>query len=243
MLRKMLLLLMFTLIIQVTEVLGQSKTVFTGDPAKLRSELTLFMGPNLNDQQKVTLNRFLTLCDSSFFNQKNLTSITDVFSQMAGRSLRPVPHFNNFISALNEFAAIKTDQVIIGDWLSGTSEMIFNPRMNSDNIDRYIRNTGQMIKNNILYQSTSVTWQVKDSKLKFVHDTIFKVIITDATLVCRSSRDSTVIYNAEGIYFPESQVFNGTNGIVTFEKAGYAKEDVFARISNYSLNLTRRVIA
>ena len=239
MLKRVLLLLMFTSIIQVTPVLGQTKIVFTGDPAKLRSELTLFMGPNLNDGQKASLNRFLTLSDSSFFNQKNMTSITDVLSQMAGRSLRPVPHFNNFISALNEFAAIKTDQAIIGDWLTGTSEMIFNPRINSDNIDRYIRNTGQMIRNNTLYQSTSVTWKVKESKLKFVHDTVFKVIITDATLSCRSSRDSTEIYDVDGIYYPELQVFHGTSGIITFEKAGYAKEDVFARAANYSLNLTK----
>jgi hypothetical protein len=69
-----------------------------------------------------------------------------------------------------------------------------------------------------------------------VHDTVFSVIIKNATLTCYSQKDSTEIYNASGVYYPDIQQFRGTGGRVTWEKAGYAKEDVFAEMDNYIIN-------
>ena len=81
-----------------------------------------------------------------------------------------------------------------------------------------------MIKENVLSETGSVKWKVKSSKLKFEHDTVFYVVISDATLTCYSQKDSTEIYNVSGVYYPEIQLFRGSKGIVTWEKAGYPEE-------------------
>ncbi len=67
----------------------------------------------------------------------------------------------------------------------------------------------------------------------------FIFIITDATLTCYSQKDSTEIYNASGAYYPELQIFKGKKGIVTWEKAGYAKDEVFATLTDYTINTTK----
>ncbi len=77
------------------------------------------------------------------------------------------------------------------------------------------------------------------AELKFVHDTVFKIAVKDVTLTCYSQRDSTEIYNASGTFFPDMKQFRGDKGIVTWEKAGYAREDVFAEISEYTIDVTR----
>ena len=116
---------------------------------------------------------------------------------------------------------------------------MFNPRFTNNNIDLFLKNTASMIKDNVIYESGSVKWKVKNSTLNFLHDTVFYVAVTDATLTCYAQNDSTEIYNVTGKYYPEFQLLKGSKGIVTWEKAGYPRTDVFAELKDYSLNLTK----
>lgn len=235
--RKSVFLILLFLAALTKVIFPQTKSSFTGNPSSFKTELISFMGPNLNDIQKTNLNSFLARWDSAAF-EKDDTRIIDVASQMAGRSMRPIPHFNDFLVTLNIFVD-KDRMDILGDWLSGLSEILFNPKTTSDGADRYIRNTGLMIKDNILNETSSITWKLKNATLRFVHDTVFKIIITDATLTCFSQKDSTEIYNVSGIYYPEILQFTGTKGRVTWEKAGYPATDVFAELGDFVINTTR----
>jgi len=221
------------------EIFSQAKTPFSGDPLKFRTELTTFMGPNLNDLQKANLNTFLTKWDSAAFNDANKYRIMDVTSQFYSRAMRPVPHLNNLITALNQFATGKTDDELLTVWLTGLSETVFNPRLNNDNIDRYVKNTSLMIRDNILAETASLKWKVKNCELEFIHDTTFLVEIKNATLTCYSMKDSTEIYNVTGTYNPELMIFRGRSGRVTWEKAGYAADEVFAEMDDYVINTTK----
>ncbi|OFY63075.1 MAG: hypothetical protein A2V64_09550 [Bacteroidetes bacterium RBG_13_43_22] len=239
MIRKLVILILFIRIFLPADLFPQVKSPFTGDPAKYRDELTLFMGPNLNDVQKTNLNSFLSAWDSSAFSRENMTGIIDIASQFSARSMRPVPHFNDFFITLKAFNDKENQEEILGNWLTGLSEMLFNPRFSTDRIARYIKNTGMMISNNVLSESTAIQWKVKGNPLKFLHDTVFYVEITNSTLTCYSQKDSTEIYNATGYYFPEIQQFHGKKGIITWEKAGYDRENVFAEIENYNINIAK----
>ncbi len=235
-------LVIFSFIIRIilpAHLLSQAKSPFTGNPDKFREELTLFMGPNLKDEQKANLNSFLASWDSSAFSRENITRIIDISSQFSARSMRPVPHFNDFFLTLKAFLEKENQGEILGNWLTGLSETLFNPRFSTDRIARYIKNTGLMIRDNTLSESGAILWKVKDSPLKFLHDTVFYVEVTNATLTCYSQKDSTEIYDVSGYYFPEIQQFHGKKGIITWEKAGYASEDVFAEINNYAINIAR----
>jgi hypothetical protein len=218
---------------------AQPKSPFTGDAEKFSAELTTFMGPNLNEAQKANLASFIVKWDSAAFSPENMMRIIDICSQFAGRSMRPVPHFNDFIATLNIFISEERDQQLLSDWMSGLSELVFNPRFTADNIGRYVRIIGQTIRENILAESSAITWKAKGGKLEFVHDTVFYIKVTGSTLVCYSQRDSTEIINATGSYFPEYQQFHGETGRVTWEKAGYEPAEVFAEISNYIINTAR----
>jgi hypothetical protein len=220
-------------------LLSQVKTPFSGDPLKYKTELTAFMGPNLNDIQKANLNSFLVKWDSAAFSDENKYRIIDLTSMFYGRAMRPVPHFNDLLAALNIFIEKKADTELLTTWLTGLSETAFNPRLNNESIDRYVKNTSLMIRDNILTETASLKWKVKNCKLEFKHDTVFLVEIKNATLTCYSIKDSTEIYNVSGTYFPELQQFHGTSGKVTWEKAGYGADEVFAEMDKYVINTAR----
>lgn len=227
------------LILTPSILLSQGRSAFSGDILKFSDELISFMGPNLNPEQSSNLNTFLTRCDSAAFSNEDMVRIIDVSSQLSSRLMRPVPHFNNFIFTINSFIDNKADPAFFTNWLTGLSEITFNPRFTNDNLNKYFRNTSSMLKANILYESGSVKWKVKDKSLSYIHDTLFHVAINDATLTCYSQNDSTEIYNVTATYYPEIQQLRGNTGIITWEKAGYDKEDVFAVLSDFVIDVTK----
>jgi hypothetical protein len=220
-------------------MVAQIKSAFTGDITTFKTELVNFMGPNLNSEQKVNLNQFLVSWDSAAFSKVNMITIVDIANQLSDRLMRPVPHFNDFMVTVNSFVDNKGEDVIFSNWLKGLSEITFNPRISNDNIIRYFKNTSSMIKENVLSETGSVRWKVKNSKLRFEHDTMFYVKVTDATLTCYFQTDSTEIYNVTGNYYPELQQFIGSKGIVTWEKAGYTRKEVSAEITSYIINTSK----
>jgi hypothetical protein len=239
MLKRFLILSLVLEAILTVSVYPQGKSVFSGDPAKFKDELILFMGPDLNEDQKNNLNSFITKWDSASFSKENMGRILDLSSQLTGRQMRAVPGFSQFIRTLNDFIKYKRDDAFLSYWLTGMSEILFNPGFTNESVIRYIENTSNLIKENLLFNSGSVKWKAKNVDLKFTHDTVFQIIIKDGTLTCYSQRDSTEIYHATGIFLPDLKEFRGTKGVVTWEKAGFPAKDVYAELSDYTINTTR----
>jgi hypothetical protein len=235
-------LVVLSFIIQVlipSALFSQTRSAFTGDLTKFRAEVTAFMGPNLNAEQQANMNRFFVRWDSAAFSKENMIKIADISSQLSSRNMRPVPHFNDFLQTLNYFIEYKREESFFKNWLTGLSEIAFSPRFTNENIDKFFRNTGSMIRDNILFESGSVKWKVKNNSIKFLHDTTFYFAITDATLTCYSQKDSTEIYNVTAAYYPEIQLLRGKKGIITWEKAGFPKSDVFVELTDYKINTSK----
>ncbi len=219
---------------------AQIRPEFSGDPSLFREELTSFMGPNLTPEQTINLNTFLLNLDSTYFSQENRKKIIDIASQFRGRAMRPVPNFNSFFITINSVISVSLDEQTVTYWLQGLSETVLNPENTNDFINRYVNNFGKMITDSLIYESPSgIKWKVTNSQLEFVHDTTFKVLVKDATLICFVQRDSTKIYNVSGEYLPNRLLFLGSSGRITFEKAGYEPGEVFVDIENYRIDVTR----
>ena len=216
---------------------SQVRSAFKGDASSFRKELTNYMGPNLKNDQTANLNKFLARWDSASFSIDNMGRIMDIASQLSSRLLRPSPHFSDFLLTLNAFLDFKIDAISFTNWLNGLSEIAFNPRISNENLERYFKNTFSMLKENVLFDSGSVKWLVKNQNLEFRHDTVFCVSVKDATLTCYTQKDSTEIYNVSGIFYPEIQQFRGTGGKITWEKAG--SPDVYAELGKFTINTTK----
>jgi hypothetical protein len=239
MIKKQVLLIFLTLLFISNVLFSQTKSAFTGDTEKFHSEVIKYMGPNLNTEQLAVVNKFLLKWDSTAFRKDIMVQIEDISSKFSERSLRPVPHFLDFLKTLTYISEKKKEDTFFINWLKGVNEVASDTHFSNDKIDQYFKNTEAMIEDNVLFKSATVRWKVKNCELRFLHDTNLYVTITNATLTCYSQKDSTEIYNVSGNYFPDIQQFKGTKGTITWEKAGFKKEDVSAEIKNYTINITR----
>jgi hypothetical protein len=216
---------------------------FTGDQETFRQELVSFMGPNLTPDQKTTFDRFLGVWDSLDLSRDIRSRLINVSSQMAGRNMRPSPGFMQFFQTVLTFTSSEKGLSYFGDWLKGLSETVFNPRYPTASIEKYLEVSALMISDNTLYKSNSVRWRVAQGDFTFRHDTVFKLNLTDATLVCYAQNDSTVVSNVNGTYFPDLFEFHGETGLITWEKSGYARDEVYATIKNFRFDASRNQIS
>ena len=220
-------------------VSGQVTNQFSGDKSLFTGELTAFMGTYISPSQKVDLDLFISVWDSTFFSDRVKESIINVASQLRSRRIRQTPGFVFYLQTITSFATKGKSQEEIAGWLAGLSEAIFNPRFSNSSVEKYIEVTGLLITDNIIYSSGSLRWKAKGGTTEFVRDTVFKVDITDATMTCYLNKDSTEIFNFTGSYFPDSFTLYCQRGLVTWEKAGYDPAAVNAVVSEFSIDVTK----
>lgn len=216
--------------------LSQVKTPFSGDAGKFREELTAHLGPNLNPSQTGIMNSFFIKWDSAGFSRENMGKIMEITGNLVARNMRVSPHLIDFFKTLTDFCNSKWSPDFPDNWLSGMTKLVFKEGVSNDYFDLYFRNTSSMITKRAVFESGGSRWQIKGDNIQFKYDTAFKFILNNITFSCFAQKDSTEIFNVSGIYYPEILEFRGKNGTITWEKAGYNKDDVFAQISNYIIN-------
>jgi hypothetical protein len=237
--KRLLILVVSVFTISHGQLLPQIKPIFSGEPEKFTGELTSFMGQTLSPENTATLTLFIEKWDSSGFTASNKSQILGISARLVERQMRAVPHFIQFIKTLCDFSDQKNTAQLINPWLEGMGKILARPAVTNDNIYRYIQNSSLLLTQNILYNSSSVKWKIKNSQPVFGYDTLFKATVNDATLTCVSLGDSTEIYNVSGTFYPLLQEFRGSKGTVTWEKVGFPRDFAHAEITDYKINTTK----
>jgi hypothetical protein len=218
---------------------GQGSVQFSGDTTKFTSELTVFMGTLVSKPEKVELDLFNAFYDSTCYSPDVKYRIINVASQLQDRKLSRAPGFLLYMRTLTDF--IKTGQKHneISAWLDGLSEMAFDPRFSNTSVEKFIEVTGRLLIDNTIFSAGSVKWKAREGNVEFVRDTVLKIEIRDVILTAYLGKDSTNIYEFTGTYFPDIFLLHCKEGKVTWEKAGYDPSKVFARVSDFDIDVTR----
>ncbi len=90
----------------------------------------------------------------------------------------------------------------------------------------------------VLYTSSSTEWKMRSGEYRFLFDSTLKIIFKKSDMVCYAQRDSGIIYKTEGTLFPDRAIWIGEGGVVTWERAGFDRTQVYAELQNYQIDLT-----
>ena len=217
---------------------AQVRSSFSGETESFSSELVSFMGPNLNDEQVLLLNSFVTAWDSTLITHGSRNLIIAASKNIEGKRMRPRPHFIDFISTLMTFINYDVDAEKFNIWLEGLINLAQNPAIRVSDVASFISSASSLIREKVIYRSNSVTWKTTSNRFTFSNDSAFIVTLPESDIICYAQRDSTIIYNTQGSYNPVSKIWRGDGGIITWSKAGYSADDVYARAGHYSIDLT-----
>jgi hypothetical protein len=219
---------------------AQESTVFSGEISKYPDELTSFIQKNINPVSEKTLNDFITAWkQDSLFTADEQDRIVRFSILYELKGAKPYPHFTHYLRCLLLLKKDAKGPANYNSWEKGFNVLLNDRKRSLAVVERYVSFTQQLIDSSSLYSSGSVNWKINTNNYSFASDTAVQLIIHKTDLTCFAKHDSIRILGTSGIYYPVTSVWKGTEGLVTWESAGFSRSDVYAQLETYEINLSR----
>ncbi|MFN8207109.1 MAG: hypothetical protein U0T82_06840 [Bacteroidales bacterium] len=219
---------------------AQKAKEFPADHKKFPEELATYMKNNLNEETGEELNAFFKLWEGdSVYTPAEKDTIIRFSNLMLKANARPTPHFLNFIRIV---ALSKTNQaasVHAQPWRSALLQILTAKKITLSRLDNFLENTYNLLGKGALYQSSAATWKATSSDFSFVSDGGIRIVFPQTNLVCYALRDSMIIERTSGWMNPLENIWNGKGGVVTWERAGLNRNDIFAELNKYTITLSK----
>jgi hypothetical protein len=219
---------------------GQSNRNFTKDKKFFIDEIRAFFKEDKNSEKEQKLfaenvvNEFQLLWNGEI-NENQQNQIIVVSNLMLKAKMRPFPHFISFLTCLNSFKKSSQKDNSFDAFLRSLPSML--DTRNTRYFQPFIENTTDLITNRNIYNSRATRWVTNSDDFEFSFDTVVKIIFPSLDLYCYANKDSSVIYDTKGVYYPIDNKWLGNGGKVNWERAGFTEKEVYALLGDYQINM------
>ena len=217
---------------------GQSQQIksFTPDSVKYITDMVQFASMSLTKEAIPKYESIIT----NVWTDKRLQPIHrqqlyKLSNTMLQNHLRVDPHFVGLFNVISLFLNKNQTPVSLTNWLNGL-QLVTNTKLQRQ-FAQVIDATARLFDNNTLYKSSNVIWTVQKGDFSFEADSVPYAVFKAVDLVCRGLRDSTLIFQTSGRFYPSIDSWKGRGGTVFWDRAGFAHTDVYTVLDKYTLNL------
>ena len=229
--------LLFSLLLSLCFSVQAQNKGFSGKTETYIDELKEFM-TNLPEQYEPVLEEFNDAwTEDSLFSREEQENIAVLSRMLVGKKARPYPHIFRFLSCMLAFEHYNISEENYKNWIEGFKELLDRRKTKTFEFDNLLEVTDILLRNNYLYSSPSTTWKARSKNFKIVFDEKLTVLFEKTDLVCISKRDSIELLETRGVLDPVENVWNGSTGLVTWERGGYNRNEVFAYLKDYQIDL------
>ena len=214
---------------------SQKTSIFT--KTGFLNEIDSIFSKRKNKNDELMLNRFKSAWDSEKFTEQQKGNFSTLANNLKAKNGKNSPHIKNLLYTLINFSEGE-NQINYNVWENAISDYLKDEKKSIRDINDLLLFTTDLIKSKILNKNYSVSWKTNTNNISFIYSTKLGVNIGSGDLICLTSRDSILIYNTSGIYYPEDKSWEGKMGKVTWERAGFNKDSVYVLLNNYNLTLS-----
>jgi hypothetical protein len=211
---------------------------FTEDPVQFPGEVQLLFSsisnPATGMKVRELLNPFLETWHLNVYNDSERALIMSNANSLLQRKMSSYPDIYNYFSVIYNLKK-KGNREAVLIWSEDLKNRIAGQKQRQ--IQSYLEQYELMFHEGILFQSSSFSWFISDTSFHLEYDTAIRVIYRKANLTCASKKDTSVILKTVGVYYPQTQQWEGQNGRVTWERVGLDPDSVYADLSSYRINL------
>lgn len=211
---------------------------FTEDPVKFLDDVkTMFEATNMDKKEiKAYMEQFALAWNSPKCTDKIKKATYDCCNLMVKKKVRILPEYMSYLNSVQNF--VKSDQTEANflSWQECVNK-ILNSRV-LRNFSDYLQMSENLFATNTFYKSAVVEYASSNNKYTFEYDSVPEVIFQSMDLHCyNNQRDSGIVFNTKGIYYPFKGVFAGDGGKVNWMRAGLDVNTVWAELKKYQITL------
>ncbi len=188
---------------------------------------------------KEFLDNFYLFWNSPDVTDDDKNRIIITLNLLNKKKATPFPDYATYLSTYQNFIETKHPTASFNNWHTALNDLIAQPRFPLRHVKDFIELSNSQITQSIVSETPSVKWVSSNNNLVFEYDTVIKLIVPLTTLTCYSATDSIQIFKTQGIFYPLEKKWVGKGGLITWERAGFSSDQVFATFQKYTNQLDK----
>ena len=218
---------------------GQIIDSFPADSSRFIQTLSDYLEKRISQTNQEQFELFKTIWETGKFDASKRDSIISICNALLDNNANREPHFTGMIRLMNQMNGTTFDSRYFNTWMKGFNHLMRLPKRKLPKVSQYFDFSREFIESKALYLSRARDWYASGDDYHFVYDTTIKVVYDQTNLKCRHRRDSMLIYQTGGSYYPFKKLWQGQGGKVTWQRAGYSENDIYVRLDEYRIDLTK----
>ncbi len=200
---------------------------FSSDQALFLQEMTDFLVAADKKEGRPFMEQvFAPIWNGTYYSPQQRVRVAEVANYMLKKRFEAFPSFRDYLAAVAAFPSTGRGAAEFDAWMQGMDKLVQSGRKNY--VAAFITTCAGLFKDNTLLKSPSTTWRSRSNAFTFTFDSIPKIVFAKTDLVCTAKGDSAVILGTSGTYYPTMELWKGTGGKVTWERAGLKPTATFA---------------
>lgn len=230
----------FILFLISAGLFSQSIKEFSKDADQFFNELNdMFSKISVKEQKDLSdamMLKFTEYWNTGVFTKEMKETIKDACSQLLSRRMKAFPDFYHYISSLNGLMEYDHPVESYLAWVK-TVDILAKDKRSTKPLTSFLETSDQLLNETVIYRSKATEWKSGTINFLFDYDTVPVVRFEKLNLICYSNKDSAIIYDTQGDYYPLKSLWKGNKGKVNWLRAGLSEDEVHAYLGKYEIYL------
>lgn len=221
--------------------LAQEKnSFFPENPSEYIEKLTDYMGVSLTEKETNIFANFLQAWKmDSLFSEDEQQRIIHSSQLLHAKNAKPRPHFVNYFNNILRLKKDPDNQSNYYPWEECLNFLLGQEETYSTTLNNFLVASINILSGEAVYKTSSTKWVSSNPRYSFMLEEKPIVRYDETNLICYAKRDSMELFNTTGIFDPVKHIWYGKGGLVTWERGGYGREDIFAVLDGYTIDMSR----
>jgi hypothetical protein len=238
-------LLIFIFIISLSSVFsfGQDpEKKFPDDKAKFISELGTFLTVSKQKEIEIIFNEFKTHAEGGRFTDEQFVKIQALCNRMDVLNMRATPYFANLLSSINVMIQKGFFKSHFDNWADVLISYLADAKSSQNsNFDSYVVFATELFEDNAIRTSkgNGLKWVASSNEFKFRREED-KIVVDfpSMNLTGIRQKDSIVINDTEGTFYPLDYIWKGKKGKVDWSRVGF-DDKVYCTFEAYTIEVKK----
>ncbi|MDR1866032.1 MAG: hypothetical protein LBR08_10735 [Bacteroidales bacterium] len=199
----------------------------------------MFRAVKTTEEEKAFTERFSEIWQGNMFDADEKTRIVKLSDFFLAKKARNI-HYFALWRCLLLFKEPANSSKGYSAWMKALHETCSDKRSTPTSVQALMNATEQLLARRTVCSGAGSEWRTDTDDFWFDDsDGTLSVVFGSGNLYCLSKGDSIAIEQTAGRYDMTEQKWTGVGGTVTWERAGFAPEDVFAKLGKYVIDMKK----
>lgn len=221
------------------QLLGQETLHFHPDPALFIQEARDYFGERNPEATRILLSKLETAQKDGKLEENHWIDLSGKANFLEKMGGQPLPDFYQLIDAFLEVTNPAVNRSFYLEWSGHLDKLLQKTRKNLNQVKAFLDFTVSLARNGTLFYSSAFQWNVRPGLNACGTDSSFYVTIPPSDLTAKGSGDSTVIFSTGGRFYPDTNIFYGEGGSVTWQRLNIPAGQVYVKLGRYKIDLQK----